>query len=312
MNEQAVPHYSFYKTQSFWNMPVPFTSLVGREKEIVTLVNSLRQPDIRLLTLLGPGGIGKTRLSIQVAREARGYFSGGVCFVALASINHPERVISAIAESLDIQPRAETPLFEQVAYFLSDRQMLLILDNFEQVVNAAPLLEELLSACPLLKLQVTSREVLHLQAEHEFLVSPLTLPSPMQMQKSAELTRSSAIALFVQRAQAVVPGFQITQVNAHAIAELCTCLDGLPLAIELAAARVKLLSPEALLKRLSQRFEILTGGARMLPDSGIGRCTTRSSGAMTCSMSRNNGSSVVSPSLLEAGRSKQPRPFVPR
>ena len=266
MNEQSVPLYSFYQTQSFWSMPVPFTSLVGREREIGALVNSLRRPDIRLLTLLGPAGIGKTRLSIQVAREARSYFSDGVCFVALASINHPERVIPAIAESLDIQQRAETPLFEQVAYFLSDRQMLLILDNFEQVVNAASLLEDLLSACPLLKLLVTSREVLHLQAEQEFPVSPLTLPSPMQTQEIGELTRYSAIALFVQRAQAVLPGFQITQVNAQAIAELCLRLDGLPLAIELAAARVKLLSPEALLKRLSRRFELLTGGARTLPE----------------------------------------------
>lgn len=263
MNEHSAL-YSLYKAHAFWNVPASFTSLVGRKQEIDALSRALRKPEIRLLTLLGPGGIGKTRLSMQIAHEARGYFSDGVCFVGLASIDLPERVLPAIAEALNIPERGL--LFEQVTYYLSDRQMLLILDNFEQVVEAAPLLEDLLAACPMLKLLVTSRETLRLQAEHEYPVSPLALPSPSQAQKSAELTGYSAIALFVQRARAVQPGFQMTPTNAQTIAELCTRLDGLPLAIELAAARTKLLSPEALLKRLSQRFEVLTGGARTSPE----------------------------------------------
>ncbi len=264
MNRQSVS-YSTYNPQSFWNVPVSFTSLVGRDQEIAALVDALRQPDVRLLTLLGPGGIGKTRLSLQVAREVRRFFPDGICFVALASITVPELVIPAITEALGIQHVAETPLFEHVAYFLREKRILLILDNFEQVGSAAPLLEELLAACPSLKLIVTSREVLHLQAEREFPVTPLALPPAGAIRESETLTSYSAVALFVQRAQAVLPNFRVTRANAAAIAEVCARLDGLPLAIELAASRVKLLPPEALLKRLAQSFQVLSSDVRTLP-----------------------------------------------
>lgn len=258
--------YALYKAQSFWNVPATFTSLVGREQELATITNLLHHPDTRLLTLLGPGGIGKTRLSIQVARETRGYFSDGICFVALASIRVAEQVMPAIAEALGIQQLADMQVFEQVTNVLDDRQVLLILDNFEQVVAAAPLLEDLLAACPLLTVLVTSREVLHLQAEREFPVSPLALPSATQVLKSEEIAAYPAITLFVQRAQAVLPNFRLTPANAQAIAEICARLDGLPLAIELAAARVKLFPPEALLKRLAQRIHMLSSEKRTLPE----------------------------------------------
>ncbi len=265
MSEQGAI-YPLYRTRSLWNVPASFTPLVGREQEIAAIMDLLRRPEVRLLTLPGVGGVGKTRLSIQVAREARAYFSDGVCFVALSALQEPEQVIFAIAEALGIQHLANLPVFEQVTYFLSERRMLLILDNFEQVVVAAPLLEDLLGACPELKLLVTSREVLHLQAEYEFPVFPLALPTHPERLKSEEIAAYAAIALFVQRAQAVLPDFQLTAANAQTIAKLCIRLDGLPLAIELAAARVKLLPPEALLKRLAQRFQVLTGGARTLPE----------------------------------------------
>lgn len=265
MSEQGVI-YPLYRARSLWNVPASFTSLVGREREIAAIVDIMRRPDVRLLTLPGVGGVGKTRLSIQVAREMRAFFSDGVCFVALSALHDPEQVIAAIAETLGIQHLAHLPVFEQVTYFLSERHMLLILDNFEQVMVAAPLLEELLSACPALKLLVTSREVLRLQAEREFSVFPLALPPHPEQLKSEEIAAYPAIALFVQRAQAVLPDFQLTAANVQAIARLCIRLDGLPLAIELAAARVKLLPPEALLKRLAQGFQVLGGGARTLPE----------------------------------------------
>ncbi|HVB62531.1 MAG TPA: tetratricopeptide repeat protein [Ktedonobacteraceae bacterium] len=264
MSEQSAMGY-LHRTEGFWNMPTFFTSLVGREEEIAALANLLRRPSIRLLTLPGPGGIGKTRLSVQVALEMREFFADGVCFVALSSIRKPERVLPAIAEALSLQEIMGQSVFEQVACALRDKDMLLVLDNFEQVIDAAFLLEDLLSACPLLKLMVTSREILHLQAEHEFPVSPLALPPSGQLPEREMLARYAAIDLFVQRVQTALPAFQLTKVNAPAIAELCQRLDGLPLAIELAAPRVKLLSPQALLARISQRFQVLTGGARTMP-----------------------------------------------
>ena len=263
MSEQrAVRH--LHRTERFWNMPAFFTSLVGREKETGELANLLRRLDVRLLTLSGPGGIGKTRLSVRVALAMREFFVDGVCFVALSSISNPVRVFPAIAEALSLQEIMGQSVFDQVAYALRDKDMLLLLDNFEQVIDAGFLLEDLLSACPALKLMVTSREILHLQAEHEFPVGPLALP-PGQLPERKILAQYAAIDLFVQRVQMVLPAFQLTDANAPAIAELCRRLDGLPLAIELAAPRVKLLSPQALLARLTQRFQILTGGPSTAP-----------------------------------------------
>ena len=246
-------------------LPVLFTPLIGREQEVAAVCAELAHPTVRLLTLLGAGGIGKTRLSLQVATQMRDQFADGVCFVPLAPIRDPALVLSAIAQVLDIRESGARPLLEQLKEALRHRQLLLLLDNVEQVVTVAPHLEELLAACPHLKLLVTSRATLHVQAEQIFPVPPLSLPDLLHLPASEALVHYAAVALFLQQARAMQPGFQLTQANVRAVAEICVQLDGLPLAIELAAARIRLLSPQALLGRLSQRLAILTSGPRNLP-----------------------------------------------
>jgi predicted ATPase/DNA-binding CsgD family transcriptional regulator len=248
-----------------WKMPTPFTPLVGREQDVEAVCALLERPEIRLVTLLGTGGIGKTRLSIAGATALRESFTDGVCFVELAPISNPDLVMPTIAHELGIQERGAQPLVEQVKAALRDKQFLLVLDNFEQVVTAAPQVVDLLAACSKLKVVVTSRAALHLQGEQQVPVPPLALPDLKQLADLEVLAQYAAVALFLQRAQAVKPDFQMTTVNAHAIAEACVRLDGLPLAIELAAARIRLLPPQALLVRLSQRFRVLTSGTRNLP-----------------------------------------------
>jgi predicted ATPase/DNA-binding CsgD family transcriptional regulator len=253
------------KPGPMWKVPPTFTPLIGRDKEVAEICELLKHPEVRLLTLLGTGGIGKTRLSYQIAREMQPYFADGVCLVPMATVNEPDLVVPTIAQVLGIQEIGAQPILEQVKVVLRSRHFLLLLDNFEQVVTAAPLIEEILEVCPRLKVVVTSREVLHLQAEREFPVPPLGLPNLNQLPEDEALTQYAAVALFVQRARASLPTFQLTRTNAHAVAEICVRLDGLPLAIELAAARIKVLPPQALLARLSQLFQVLTGGARTLP-----------------------------------------------
>ena len=249
-----------------WKVPTVLTPLVGREQDVAVVCAQLARPEVHLLTLLGAGGIGKTRLAIQVAIQLRERYADGVCFVALAAIRDPGLLLSSIAQELGLQEGGAQPLVETVKAFLRDKQFLLLLDNFEQLVSAAPLLEELLTACTRLAIVVTSREVLHLQAEHLFPVPPLALPDLARLPEREELAQYAAVALFVQRAQAILPGFQLTTANRRAIAEICVRLDGLPLALELAAARVRVLPPQALLARLAQRFQVLTGGPRTLPE----------------------------------------------
>jgi len=253
------------KPEPLWKVPTTFTSLVGREQDVAAIEAMLMRPEVRLLTLLGTGGIGKTRLALQVARRMRAFFADGVCFAGLASTSDASLIPLIIEETLGIRRSANQSIIKQVEFFLRDKQLLLILDNFEQVVTAAPLIEDLLTVCPLLKIVVTSRAVLHLRAEYEYPVAPLTLPDLKQSPAGEDFVNSAAIALFVQRAQAVLPTFRLTQANAHTIGEICVQLDGLPLAIELAAARISLLPPRALLARLSRRFEVLTSGPRTLP-----------------------------------------------
>ncbi|HEX9373216.1 MAG TPA: tetratricopeptide repeat protein, partial [Roseiflexaceae bacterium] len=220
---------------------------------------------MRLVTLSGPGGVGKTRLGLQVAAELLDSFADGVYFVALAPISDLAFVPSAIAQPLGIQERGSQPLVERMQEYLRDKRLLLVLDNFEQVLDAAALIAALLAAAPDLKLLITSRAVLHLSAEHAFPVPPLRLPDRQQHPTVAQLSQYDAVALFIARARAARPEFQVSNDTAPAVAEICYRLDGLPLAIELAAARSAVLAPQALLARLDQRLKLLTGGARDLP-----------------------------------------------
>jgi len=247
------------------SLPVPPTALIGRESEVRTLVQRLRRADVRLVTLTGAGGTGKTRLGLQVASELRDLFAGGVCWVSLASIHEAALVLPTIAQALGVREGEGQALFARLAAALQPQPVLLVLDNFEQVVGAASQVAALLMACPHLKVLVTSREFLHVRAEHEFVVPPLAVPAPAHLPALAELASWPSVALFLQRAQAVKPEFALTMANASAVAAICVHLEGLPLALELAAARMKLFSPAALLGRLGQRLALLTSGARDMP-----------------------------------------------
>src|SRR5215210_5494141 len=244
------------------NLSLQLTPFIGREREVEEVKHRLLHPDVRLLTLTGPGGVGKTRLGLEVARQVMDQFEEGVCFAALAPISDPALVPSAIVQALRIKQGAGQSVVEALEQCLWERQQLLLLDNFERLLEAGPLLARLLSDCPRLKVLVTSRGVLRLQGEHKYEVPTLTLP-PAGYRPSLEVDRYEGIYLFAERARAARSEFRITTKNAPAVIELCRRLDGLPLAIELAAARVSLLPPEAMLARLGN---MLAGGARDLPD----------------------------------------------
>lgn len=243
-------------------LPSSPTSLIGREQEIAEARNKLWRADVRLLTLTGPPGIGKTRLGLAVADALRGEFEHGVWFVPLAALTGPGLVASSIAQALGVQENPGQPIEDTLCEHVRDQHILLLLDNFEHVSDAAPLIGRMLSVAQGLKVLATSRALLHVYGEHELPVRPLSLPDPANLPAVGELPEYSAVALFVARTQAVKPDFGLSAQNARTVAEICVRLDGLPLAIELLAARAKLFAPDAMLARLDQRLSLLTGGPR--------------------------------------------------
>ena len=255
-------------------LPTPTTPFFGRDREVRAVRDLLASPDVRLVTLTGPGGTGKTRLSIQAAGGGLGSFPDGVCFVALAAISDAELVAASIARALGFAEDPSRVPVDVLRDGLRERRALLVLDNFEHLVPAAPLVGVLLASCPRLKVLVTSRVLLRVAGEHEVAVPPLDLPASVRGARSGSggelspdaLMAHSSIALFVNRAQAARPAWTLTADNARAVAQICLRVDGLPLAIELAAARIRLLSPQELLTRLDSRLDVLKGGSRDAPD----------------------------------------------
>jgi len=244
------------------NLPAALSSFVGREQEVADVTRLLETA--RLVTLTGPGGTGKTRLALAAAQQVQARYRDGVWFVDLSPITDPSLVLSSIARVLSVREGEGQSLTDALKVYLREKRLLLVLDNFEQVIESASLVSDLLAGTAYLALLVTSRILLRIAGEKEYAVLPLRLPGATTS-SLAMLADTAAVALFVQRAEAAKPNFTLTEANATAVAKICTRLDGLPLALELAAARLRILSPEALLARLDQRLRLLTGGARSLP-----------------------------------------------
>jgi predicted ATPase/class 3 adenylate cyclase len=248
------------------NLPLQPTPLIGRERELREAPVLAGDEAVRIVTFTGPGGMGKTRLAIHIAAELLDAFADGVYFISLAQVNDPELVGPAIVQTLGLREKPGQTVRDTIVDYLASKDLLLVLDNFEQVLPAAPLVADLLAACPGVKVLVTSRARLHLRGELEYAIPPLELPKPGQPVEVEHLLGCSAVRLFVDRAQSVKPDFTLTTGNAPDVVAICRRLDGWPLAIELAAARVRLLTPKAMLARLTRSLDVLSGGQRDLPD----------------------------------------------
>ncbi len=248
------------------NLPAPLTRLIGRESEVDLVRGTVMQRSVRIVTLVGPPGIGKSRLSVEVAGELRPMFPDGVCFVAFAPVGDAALVVPTLATALGVREVPGTPLGDVLIDHLRERRLLLLLDDCEHLLGAARLFAELLTACPELRILATSRAPLHIRGERLIPVPPLALPNARLAATAAAVARSAAVELFVERAGAVDPAFRLTDANAGDVAAICAGVDGLPLAIELVAARVALLSTAAILARLNHRLTLLTDGPRDLPE----------------------------------------------
>jgi predicted ATPase len=248
-------------------LPNQATAFIGREREVAAVKELLLREDVRMVTLTGPGGIGKTRLALQVASEVRERFDGGICFIPLAAVSDASLIPSIIAQGCGIRETGRPVSIQSLKEYLQDSRsnLLLVFDNFEHLLTAAPVVSELITAAQKLRVLVTSRAPLHIYGEHEFPVPTLALPDLQHGTSRSILSKNPTVALFMARAVAIKPNFELTDENARAVATICTRLDGLPLAIELAAARIKLLSPSAMQSRLESSLQLLTGGAKDLP-----------------------------------------------
>ncbi len=248
------------------NLPAPPTPLIGREKELASVCDLMAREDVRLLTLTGLGGVGKTRLAVEAAAKMTHHFRDGILFIPLSSTTEPSLLVSAIAHTLGLQEEGKRPIIENVKDYLREKDLLLFLDTFEHLLAGAPTLAELLASCQKLKMLVTSREALRVRGEREFPTPPLPLPKTQKPSADIlELSENPAVCLFTQRAVDAKPDFVLTKENSGAVAEICIRLDGLPLALELAAARIDVLPPQGILERLTEKFKLLTMGPRDLP-----------------------------------------------